>query len=122
MSFAVKAETHEGNIFMLRGGFATESDAEDYPVTLKQWKRVWVEPVIEALPPEAEGFPPFPWDWTSSSAPTANGQFQAYLVDANGKKIAAIWGGKHKAAIADHILRCCNPQDEKQLNTIIGAG
>jgi hypothetical protein len=56
--------------------------------------------------------PPLPWDWIASGAPSANGQFHAYLVDATGRKIAAIWGkGNEKEAIADHILRCVNGAD-----------
>lgn len=50
--------------------------------------------------------PPMPWDWIASSAPSANGAFHIYLVDANGRKIAAIWGkGSEKKAIADFIVR-----------------
>jgi hypothetical protein len=56
--------------------------------------------------------PPFPWDWIASGTPTANGQFHAYLVDANGRKIAAIWGkGKEKEAIADFILKAVAAYD-----------
>lgn len=53
--------------------------------------------------------PPLPWDWVSSGVPTANGKFHAYLVDATGRKIAAIWGkGAEKQLIADHILELVN--------------
>jgi hypothetical protein len=53
--------------------------------------------------------PPFPWDWVAAGAPSNNGAFHAYLVDANGRKIAAIWGkGTEKEAIADFILTRCN--------------
>ena len=58
---------------------------------------------------ELAALPPFPWDWVASGAPSANGQFHAYLVDATGRKIAAIWGkGAEKEAIADFILRAVN--------------
>jgi hypothetical protein len=50
--------------------------------------------------------PPLPWDWVAAGSPAANGAFHAYLVDATGRKIAAIWGkGHEKEAIADFILR-----------------
>lgn len=53
--------------------------------------------------------PPKPWDWIASGAPSANGQFHAYLVDATGRKIAAIWGkAGEKELIADHILQSVN--------------
>jgi hypothetical protein len=58
-----------------------------------------------AAPP----LPPFPWDWVAAGTPSANGQFNAYLVDATGRKLAAIWGkGREKEAIADFILQAVN--------------
>lgn len=107
-TYAVKAETHEGNLMTLRRGFATEDAAADHPVQMSLWKRVWVE--AEQTPADtAPVLPPLPWDWVSAGHPTANGQFQAYLVDATGRKIAAIWGrGSEKALIADHILKSVN--------------
>jgi hypothetical protein len=108
MSFAVKGETHEGNVLTLRGGFATREAAEDHPVQLSLWKRVFVEQVVDpvARPPQ---LPPLPWDWVIAGEPTANGSYHAYLVDATGRKIAAIWGrGEEKALIADAILRGVN--------------
>lgn len=109
--YAVKAETHEGNVMTLRRGFACEEDAENHPVKLSLWKRVWVEPIgtIQKERP-APQLPPKPWDWVSSGAVSANGTFHAYLVDANGRKIAAIWGGEAKALIADHILQSVNSE------------
>jgi hypothetical protein len=107
--YAVKAETHEGNVMVLRRGFMSEDAAEDHPVTAKHWKRVWVEAIalIEVEQP-APVLPPKPWDWIAAGAPSNNGNFHAYLVDATGKKIGAIWGGRAKALIADHILKCVN--------------
>lgn len=56
--------------------------------------------------------PPFPWDWVASGTPSGNGQFNAYLVDATGRKLAAIWGkGDEKTRIADHILSRANAPD-----------
>jgi hypothetical protein len=45
MEYAVKAETHDGQVKILRRGFASEEEAEDYPVQMSLWKRVWVEPI-----------------------------------------------------------------------------
>jgi len=59
--------------------------------------------------------PPFPWDWEASGTPSGNGLFNAYLVDATGRKIAAIWGkGTEKEAIADFILQACNERANSQ--------
>jgi hypothetical protein len=44
MEYAVKAETKKGEVVTLQRGFRTKSDAEDYPVRLSLWRRVWVEP------------------------------------------------------------------------------
>ena len=43
MEYAVKAETKEGDVIILRRGFQTRADAEDYPIRLSLWRRVWVE-------------------------------------------------------------------------------
>jgi len=52
---------------------------------------------------------PLPWDWAAALRPTANGHFQIYLVDANGRKIAAIWGKpEERQAIAKHIVALVN--------------
>ena len=83
--FAVRAESRDGIIIMLRRNFATREDAESYPVRLSGWKRVWVEPV--ELPPAKpdDGPPPLPWSicW--------KGQY-TYIIDANGKKIGVVLG------------------------------
>lgn len=61
---------------------------------------------------ERANLPPLPWDWTVAGAPSNNGAFHAYLVDATGRKIAAIWGkGNEKAAIGDAILNAVNSHD-----------
>lgn len=105
--YAVMAETHEGKTMALRRGFWTRDAAEDHPVQMSLWKRVWIERMDvkpEAAPKSPPVLPPKPWDWVASGVASANGTFHAYLVDATGKKIAAIWGGEAKALIADHIL------------------
>lgn len=36
---------------------------------------------------------PAPWDWAASGKPSSsNGLFNIYITDANGRKIAAVWG------------------------------
>jgi len=37
---------------------------------------------------------PAPWDWTASTNPggSARNVFNVYITDANGRKIAAVWG------------------------------
>ena len=50
MEFAVKAETKDGEVVTLKRGFATQSDAEDYPIHMSLWRRVWVEPVEPLAP------------------------------------------------------------------------
>jgi hypothetical protein len=47
MEYAVKAETHEGDVMVLRRGFASKEKAEDHPIKMFLWKRVWVEPIEE---------------------------------------------------------------------------
>lgn len=108
--YAVKAETHEGNTMTLRRGFCSRDDAEEHPVQMSLWKRVWVEaigpmPDLSAPP----SLPPFPWDWVAAGHPTINARYHIYLVDANGRKIAAIWGKDgEKELTADHILKAVN--------------
>lgn len=106
MEYAVKAETHEGNVLTLRRGFKSEDDAGNHPVTLAVWKRVWIEPVGESIEKKPPMLPPMPWDWTCADFPTANARSHIYLVDATGRKIAAIWGKDgEKELTADLILR-----------------
>jgi hypothetical protein len=50
MEYAVKAETKDGEVVTLKRGFATQSDAEDYPIHMSLWRRVWVEPVEPLAP------------------------------------------------------------------------
>jgi hypothetical protein len=108
---AVKAELHSGAVRTLRGGFPSKEAAEKHPVDHSLWKRVWIEetgkPFEEPKPAE---LPQFPWSLETSNTSDANGQFHAYLVDANGKKFAALWGSGHqKTLLAEHILTHCSP-------------
>jgi hypothetical protein len=106
--YVVMAETHEGKVMRLRGGFPSQEAAEDHPVTLALWKKVWVEPKV--IPEKvAPALPPLPWDWVAAGAADARGSFHAYLVDATGRKIAAIWGRDgEKQLIADRIIESVN--------------
>lgn len=110
LEYAVKAETKEGNIVVLRRGFSSEESAGDHPVKQSLWKRVWVEAIgpinIQAEP----ALPPLPWSLDVSGSSDARGQFHLYLLDATGKKIAAIWGtGDTKRLTGEHILTHVNP-------------
>lgn len=40
--YAVYGETPSGKIIVIHRGFNSVEDAEDYPVILAAWKRVWV--------------------------------------------------------------------------------
>lgn len=53
---------------------------------------------------------PLPWDWTWIPASNnANGGGYIYIIDANGRKIAAIWGkADEKEATADLIVKAVN--------------
>lgn len=56
-----------------------------------------------------DNLPPLPLDWTSSATPSANGAFHVYLVDANGRKVGALWGtSPEKQAMAKAI--CAFPR------------
>jgi hypothetical protein len=37
-------------VVTLKRGFPSVSDAEDYPVRLYLWRRVWVEPAVKSVP------------------------------------------------------------------------
>jgi hypothetical protein len=45
MEYAVKAETMEGHVVVLKRGFASTEDAESHRVKLSQWRRVWIEQI-----------------------------------------------------------------------------
>jgi hypothetical protein len=45
MEYVVKAETRDGRITILARGFDSYEDAEDHPVKMSSWKRVWIEEV-----------------------------------------------------------------------------
>jgi hypothetical protein len=83
MEYAVMAETHEGKTMTLRRGFSSQDDAEDHPVQMALWRRVWVAPVPGTETPKpAPTLPPGPWDWVAAGTADVRGSFHAYLVDA----------------------------------------
>jgi hypothetical protein len=43
MEYVVKGETPEGEITIVKRGFASQEEAEDHPIRMSHWKRVWVE-------------------------------------------------------------------------------
>ena len=110
--FAVKAEGPSGTFLTIRRGFISRDAAEDHPVKLASWKRVWVEEVTPR-PIPSNTLPSLPWAWEVAGSATANGSFHAYIVDATGRKIAAIWGrGEEKRLIAEAILSGVNGSEK----------
>ena len=109
--YAVMAELKSGSVRKLRGGFSSCEAAMAHPVDHSLWKKVWVQPTGKRIGlPEAEDLPPFPWNLQTSDRSDANGRSHAYLVDANGRKFAALWGSaKQKELIANLILSKCSP-------------
>ncbi len=61
---------------------------------------------IEPPPQRADGAPSSaPWNLLSSSAPSGNGSFHLYVVDASQRKIAALWGSEDEK-LANGALIC----------------
>ena len=66
------------------------------------------------------GFALEPWDWDASGKPDSNGDFNLYIVDANKRKIAAIWGKRNEkentarliAAAPDLLSLACQYRDD----------
>jgi hypothetical protein len=50
MEYAVRAETKGDDVVTLKRGFSSQADAEDYPIHMSLWWRVWVEPVKPSAP------------------------------------------------------------------------
>ena len=53
MEYVVKGETPEGEITIVKRGFASREEAEDHPIRMSHWKRVWVELIQPATDDEA---------------------------------------------------------------------
>ena len=82
--YQVMAKSFTGKNLCLRKGFTTEDAALDHPVKLANWACVWV---TETPPtPEPDNSPP-PFPWTAEW----RGRY-LYMMDANGKRFASIWG------------------------------
>lgn len=118
MPFSVMAESKSGQVHTLRSGFPTRAKAEDHPVKMSEWSRVWIEHVQP--PPEPprvtddSGLPPLPWNWETSGSVSNNGSYHLYLIDATGRKIAAIWGrNDEKILTANRILDAVNATSTK---------
>lgn len=104
--FAVMAELKTGEIKVLRY-FPTREAAEDHPVRMTHWKRVWVEPV-ERQNEIYDTASPLPWNilWSGMAA---------YIVDANGKKLGALWSSPRRRELnAAMILDKFGPSSETQ--------
>lgn len=92
MEYAVKAETIEGKVMTLRRGFPTQDAAEDHPVQMSLWKRVWVEaiPAPPPIPPPA--LPPLPWTVDVVDGGYGGKTNFTYIKDANGRRIMSLLG------------------------------
>lgn len=100
--FQVMAEAKDGGTYVLRRNFATEEAALDHPVKMSHWKRVWVERANDQ--PERDTSPPsLPWsvEWSRG---------HAYVLDAKGKKIAALLGTQERREMVAEILYRLNEQ------------
>jgi hypothetical protein len=53
MEYVVKGETPEGEITIVKRGFASREEAEDHPIRMSRWKRVWVERMQSSTEDEA---------------------------------------------------------------------
>jgi hypothetical protein len=53
MEYVVMGETPEGEITIIKRGFASQEEAEDHPIRMSDWKRVWVELVQPSHEDEA---------------------------------------------------------------------
>lgn len=91
MNFAVKAETHEGNIKTLRR-FGTREAAEDHPVQMSLWKRVWIEEESDPAPAPMPMLPPMPWTIDVVDAGYGGKTNFTYIKDANGRRIMSLLG------------------------------
>jgi hypothetical protein len=100
MPFNVHAEDHDGDTHVLRHGFPTREAAEDHPVKLSLWRRVWVEEAPPG-PPRDTAFPPMPWlvEWLNG---------MTYVRDAKGKRFAILIGTVEKrekvAALLERLI------------------
>lgn len=45
MTYAVKAEAHDGQIYTLRDNFPSKQAAGDFKIVARRWRRFWIERV-----------------------------------------------------------------------------
>ena len=97
--YAVMAETHEGNVFLLRRGFLSMQAAEDHPVRLSLWKRVWIEPYVRPIVPAPSLTAPTPW------TVERYGNKFTYLRDADNMRVASLHGVVGRREAIEEMLR-----------------
>jgi hypothetical protein len=110
LEYAVKAETFQGKVMILRRGFSTAEAAEDHPVQMSLWKRVWVEPMPEPAPEPPAVLPPMPW--TADIVDCYGGKTNfTYIRDANGRRIMSLLGRPgEKEKMAEFICAASRSQ------------
>jgi hypothetical protein len=102
--FAVMARSHRGKEHVLRK-YESRDDATAHAlrVNMQNWDDVWIaEAVLPDIGPEI--MPPMPWNilWQNG---------WAYLIDANGKKLASIYGSqKSREYVAEKLLETFGPK------------
>lgn len=92
--YAVMAETHAGKTIMLER-YQTKDDAEEHPVKLSNYRRVWIEPIRDR-PTDLR----LPWSFDRHH------RHHSYLKDATGVSIVCVLGTRERRinAVAE-ILR-----------------
>ena len=93
--YEVKAESRDGHIGVLRR-FRTQGEAEDHPVRLSRWKRVWIER-REPLEPIVNA--PLPWRLVDEGMMT-------FIVDAAGAKVGPVYGTRERKNEIGRMLEC----------------
>lgn len=95
--WAVMVETLEGNTLPLRY-FDTEDEANDHPVKLSLWRKVWVQQRV--FEPVVTRSFRLPWQVEEQS----NGRF-TYIRDADGHRVASLFGTTTERASAVAIMK-----------------
>lgn len=97
MRFVLKGETHPGAILTIRR-FKTREAAEEHPVLMKYWKRVWVEEDTAPEPPVLDYAPPLPWsvEWVHTFT---------YVRDAENNRIMTLYGPMKRREHLERMLR-----------------
>lgn len=99
MPYAVKGETEHGELILRT--FETREEAEDHPVKLSAWRRVWIERVdSKPAPPRPSRSCRLPWTIEEPA-----GKSFTYLRDADGARIASLFGTFEERQQSIEILR-----------------